>query len=771
MMASGEGGRSGRSGSVRADVAATEDGGPGEQLDNLDEIRQRLQRLREEEHKQDADLRSALSHAGDMEVKIASLQSLQPKLAKLFLTAKDLSEMVGSTCALAENVSSKVRELDMAKGRLQSTIQRVDDLIDLRTCVDGAQAALNQDKFEEAAGHIHRYLNFDQEFLAAAVHNGGAAGSDVADGDGLSVSAETLEAAKRDLEQRIEQRFEAAAASNNAAEVLRYVKLYPLLHLHHQGMHSLCRFLRQRIQHDHDARFRKDEGQRQYVKLLMSLLEQVAKVVEEQEPVVETHFGAGYMPELVKALLQECDVRGGQILDEFLRVRQCDQLLKGTSPRVQSAGGDETPGVDLKMLDGLLGELTQCMSITAMFFRFLSRKMDADQQRVTEAGAVQSGGPPAPKPEFLTTLLRASTFNRQLQELAGQYIALEQHFLVASVRKAIAMQTRQTDGTPVTTVVDDVFFLLQKCCHRAVSSYNPDCVCAMINHVSSTLLTEYLPAIQARAEKGYPTTDLAGVLQSKLQSIGSRNESSSDTATEYLVVMNDTEVSYEYTSKLKNDLSSGIQQKFQHSPAKDKSKLESCVSDLSATANTFQQTLMGFMNELCGKALRSQLRGFVDALPTNSFELSEDDVTGFDGQSPFMASLVTGVQGILRNFKPLLLSNGYNRLVAGLVDQLVVLLEQALGHVSFNRLGGLQFDRDLRSLVTSVSEATQWPVRDKFARLSQVSTLLNLESVAELADYWGPTSGVTWRLSPSEVRKVLSLRTDFSRPDIDKLRL
>lgn len=45
------------------------------------------------------------------------------------------------------------------------------------------------------------------------------------------------------------------------------------------------------------------------------------------------------------------------------------------------------------------------------------------------------------------------------------------------------------------------------------------------------------------------------------------------------------------------------------------------------------------------------------------------------------------------------------------------------------QLGGLQLDRDLRSLLGYLSSLTPWPVRDKFARLSQIATVLSLEKV------------------------------------------
>ena len=47
------------------------------------------------------------------------------------------------------------------------------------------------------------------------------------------------------------------------------------------------------------------------------------------------------------------------------------------------------------------------------------------------------------------------------------------------------------------------------------------------------------------------------------------------------------------------------------------------------------------------------------------------------------------------------------------------------------QLGGLQFDKELRALVGYLTAITQWTIRDKFARLTQIATVLNLEKVRE----------------------------------------
>ena len=63
-------------------------------------------------------------------------------------------------------------------------------------------------------------------------------------------------------------------------------------------------------------------------------------------------------------------------------------------------------------------------------------------------------------------------------------------------------------------------------------------------------------------------------------------------------------------------------------------------------------------------------------------------------------------------------------------------------------------------------------VKDCFARLTQFVALLNLDEPEDVSEYWGTAvSGTAWQLTADEVRKVLALRDDFKRDDIDKLTL
>lgn len=87
----------------------------------------------------------------------------------------------------------------------------------------------------------------------------------------------------------------------------------------------------------------------------------------------------------------------------------------------------------------------------------------------------------------------------------------------------------------------------------------------------------------------------------------------------------------------------------------------------------------------------------------------------------------------------------------------------------FTQLGGLQLDRHVRVIVSTLSEITQRTVRDKFAKLSQMATLLSLENAEEVLDYWGDSSDFAWCFTESQAKAILEQRVDFDSHDISML--
>jgi len=78
--------------------------------------------------------------------------------------------------------------------------------------------------------------------------------------------------------------------------------------------------------------------------------------------------------------------------------------------------------------------------------------------------------------------------------------------------------------------------------------------------------------------------------------------------------------------------------------------------------------------------------------------------------------------------------------------------------LKFSELGAIRFDHDLRSVTAYFSSQTAFgDVREKFTRLQQISTLLNLDSEEDVDEFYSG-SGITWILSIQEARVVAGLK-------------
>ncbi len=53
--------------------------------------------------------------------------------------ATQMLASVQSTCVFADHVSDKVRQLDLAQSCVQSTLSRIDAIVDRTNCIDGAK--------------------------------------------------------------------------------------------------------------------------------------------------------------------------------------------------------------------------------------------------------------------------------------------------------------------------------------------------------------------------------------------------------------------------------------------------------------------------------------------------------------------------------------------------------------------------------------------------------------------------------------------------------
>lgn len=324
------------------------------------------------------------------------------------------------------------------------------------------------------------------------------------------------------------------------------------------------------------------------------------------------------------------------------------------------------------------------------------------------------------------------------------------------VSKAVSIREHLPDSL-TTSLVDDVFFVIARCSRRALSAASAACVAAVVGHANELLASSVGVVLRGSLEHV-----AARLVQADPAGFGP----SSAAAALQAAYINDADTSSWYVTKLRQELEEGAIAAF--SRAGDQERSRSVMADLAKTSSDFAAIASRALAAVSG-ALASRLRPAVDAIAHISYEGGESDEAG----RAWVAGLASQVDAHVASLQPLLTPRNYDGLVSLVLTDIAKRIDAVVATKRFSQVGGLQLDRDVRALVVYAGDLTQCPVRDKFAELTQKATLLSLEVVEEVAEYWsGDTGGPPgWRLSSEDVRHVLRQRADFAPEDIAALTL
>lgn len=563
---------------------------------------------------------------------------------------------------------------------------------------------------------------------------------------------------KKQLEGIVKKKLAAAIDQRDHPSVVRFIRLYPLLGIEEEGSQVYVSYLKKVISMRSRMEFEQlvelmessysnsSNSQVNFVACLTNLFTDIVLAIEENDEVLRSLCGEDGIVYAICELQEECDSRGFLILKKYMDYRKLMKLTKDInsySENLLSVGSVEGP--DPREVELYLEEILSLTRLGEDYVVYMVSKIKGLSSIDPELG------PRA------TKAFRSGKFSTGLHEVTEFYVVLEEFFMVENVRKAIKIDEHVSDSL-TTSMVDDVFYVLQSCCRRAISTSKSESVVSVLNGAANLLGNEYLEALQQKMRE----PNLGAKLF--LGGVGVQK-----TGTEIATALNNIDVSCEYILKLRHEIEEQCAEVFP-APA-DREKIKSCLSMLGETSNIFKQALNAGMDHLVG-TITPRIRPIVDSVGTISYELSEAEYAENEVNDPWVQRLLHAVETNAAWLQPVMTANNYDTFVHLIIDFITKRLELIMMQKRFSQLGGLQLDRDTRALVSHFSSMTQRTVRDKFARLTQMATILNLEKVSEILDFWGENSGpMTWRLTPADVRRVLGLRVDFKPEAIAALKL
>ncbi|EGC37614.1 hypothetical protein DICPUDRAFT_149769 [Dictyostelium purpureum] len=819
----------------------------------IEDAKKHLQNLIVRDKVIEQNLKQYINFKDDLETQMESFDIEIPEYLSLSLKkSNELNQRISSTCELAENLSSKVKKLDHIRERIKDTLKKVDDIIDLKNCIEGVQKAINKEDYEGAAQFINRYLSIDKSVLEDS-------------------SIEKLAAAEKRLLEMIENNYQASLKNSDKSGVLRFCRLYVPLGRSTEAIDKYCAYFKSHtskldamLTHYHSYILNpKQIKPISAVGVIMKVFEHYANIIEDELPEILKEFGVLQCSRFIMNITQQCDYYSNTVYNAFQDQFQANknvtdvttykqQLDKKQDPHHHSRQGS-VEKTDPRNFAQFLDETSMISKSTKFYEKFLIKKeqfikskiyehysllekerQDNIQNIILASPSHYSNSPNEQllkqqqlekekkereainklneeKNKQMKQTLYSTVTKQKMNQLLGNYIILEEYFMVESVNKAIQMNISsetQASSTPTSSLqsslnnsssntneqdngnsmIDFIFFVLQKSLQRSIDSHSIQTLNVISNRLVRIL--------------NQTRDNLKRIFNDHMMK--SSNKSNFDYQSS-LFVLNNIETSSEYIVRLKkefdlkcqkvfpqikqdkqsdqqqdqqstsipdyqNEINKIFAEELKKQQQNDRDQIAIISNEFSNCSKSYSKLLQDEIDSLF-KSVQPKLKNLLFRFSQVNYEISQSEYDNNDINDPFVLEFTLECSQFLKPFQEPLSDSNYDLIVHLTIQFLLKKIEQSIQQKKFTLLGGLQFGKDLRSISTYFTKISKSTIRDKFSKLNQIASFLILESLSEAEDYWQENcNSPTFKLSSSEVQKILMTRVDFNNDQILKIK-
>lgn len=734
---------------------------------------------------------------------------LRAQLGNALNSSHELAATLGSASFVASSLSSKVRRIDLEQSRVKEALAYVGNVIELKSSVHGARAAMDTRDWDRAARYINKARSLPEPLI-----NGEFARAMVPTAEFPDYPEETLLESSKSLGAIFLREFGKAADTKDMESLTRYFKLFPLIGQEKEGLAVYAKFIcgiitaqsRTRIQN-------RSETSLFYGIAMTRLFENIAAIVNQHAPIVERHYGKGRMAKVLDRVQDEADSQGGLIIDTYWDERSVGRLLneiqgysfphlvssfamnsglnrgaagrRAGSPALDSGSPmgrrSEEESVNLKTVGELTQEASVMMNRWSLYRKFLGFKwpeysMDSN---MSESGAIV----------HMPDLLKESNFEKKISTKLGPAFETMATFCFRrSVEKALQLeelpdlhQTYTTETPLVTSVVEDAMYILNIILQQAVDTGELVIIKNVLGAIRRILESDFVGAMQRKLRDeapravsgGITTAGGSGGLVSRLSTppllsstagrkgahampgLAGLTGSDESKLRTFLIYINNLQVASDYTDRIVKGIHHEDSLPFEEDAAKTRELLESLARNFHARCDEL-------MNDSLQVAFKQVTSARIRNLTNHIFKETEFMVTpgkqggDLNDSTHMSASDVFGVEWDA-------LMNGLSRVMAPpaytkFITHAAVLLSRSLesrvwaleGKV--NELGAIRLDREISRIIGKVSNG-RYMLREKFIRVAQMVMIVGLEDSDE-------EEGISWVLNLDERRRARLIRVE-----------
>ncbi|ORX51471.1 COG4-domain-containing protein [Piromyces finnis] len=727
-------------------------------LTDINIIQKQLRILNEEETLLDQELDSIISKKDEYEKKLSTLEGLKMKINFLNNSSVNLLHVIDKTVKVSDNISCKVRSIDLEQSRVLKTISLVDNMQEIKNYANGVEMTMRSKNYEAAAGYIKKYLSLDPEILKKIYIS--EENKEHVEGESEEVPTKILEGSRKRLIEIFNMEFDAAAGSGNEEIISKYFKLYPSVGSKELGLDKYAAYICDQLVKQCQDKMRITENISEifFAELLIRLYEITSTLIDKQERIINYYYGDGYTLRIIQRLQNEVERQGILILNAFLDKREIERKIsdiKSLDTNNSWKGNSNTDNiiVNPRELDVILSEMVLISQRTFLYNNFVNyramieaqklSKNETDKLLITALGGCEENG-----------LIKDNKLSKKVNEIQKYYIKLEEYYISKNIQKALKIDEYDTHRE-TSCSVEDVFYIVQKSADRIISISNTEVISILLRIIGRILNKEFIQ---------YFLKNIQGIFNT------------SDHKDLNVILLNNIDVSCTYINKLADELNLKIKKIFSitNEESEENKTLLISINSLKDNSNAFRQVL----NKWILNCFNEKIKGKIKPLLNESYKdikyiLNDDEYAEQDSNNLFIKRLINGINGLIIPFKNTFTETNYNYILLLLIDYLNKEIERyIINNYKFNQLGALKLDQDIRSIISYFSSISNMSIRDKFSNLSQISNLLNLEKLSDIYDIWNSNKANNLsHLSSNEAKKILLLRNDFSQEEVSKLKI
>lgn len=789
-------------------------------------------------HKQESSVRhrldGLLASQKHLARDIARLDLLRAHLSSHAVVTRSISNgMLSNAAATANRISGAVKQLDLEHSRVISTLDVVELVAELKACVLGVNGSMGAPQdWETAAAYLSRASKIPNEIICGAFAEEIVPTAEVPDPPKV-----TLDAAAESLCGLFLREFEKAAQENNGAKVTRFFKLFPLIGKPDVGLDIYGRYVCQGVATRARANLHAGTGASQrkegffYANALTKLFEHVAQIVDNHGALVERHYGTGRMVKVIERLQLEADVQGGIILDTWSDERNIDRKLtdirsyaftflvqsflssapaRSSTPRagtpankaaVAESQAREDDNLEMKVIDGFLGEIALMLGRWSLYSRFVATKCKVWRNMlviVQERGLLLQAplATTEDEPSHLTMpelLLKSSLSRKVGDRLVSPFNTLTTFFFRRSVETAFQLDeqpqdlslnpVKKSNSNPpyITSAVDDVMYIVNQIVERSLSTSNRSVISSVIPSVARVLGSDFIGMIQRKMrDENYPK---AGTGAPPLE----------QTVISFLVLINNLDIATDYVKRIvqtRIEDPSAPTNDSESSPPTSLIALFPFANDavfISGTLKSLQQSFESKTAELISDGIHVAFKNVIkpalrpilaDAFRDADYQLSTDDLERITREAEAEDGDVNFEIGVQRNFqhgweslmKPIakiLTARNYERLLSTTLIYLNEVLEKRIWsyYGRLNDLGAARLERDIAGIIGVAVTGGRYGLREVFARCTQICLVMNMEE-----DEWDESRTTNsdeddfdWKIDAEERLRARAMRRENKR--------